>query len=178
MTTPFVGEIQIFGFNFAPAGWAFCDGSLLQIRQYSALFSLLGTAYGGDGVNTFGLPNFANRVGCSQGQGPGLSQRTMGETDGSNGVALTSNEIPMHNHLVTIFGQNDNTKRSGTPQSNYYLSNPHNSSTNPYGPMPANATFSPVTLGSTGSNQPHENRQPALALNFCIALQGAFPSFN
>lgn len=178
MTTPFLGEIQLFGFNFAPVDWAFCNGSTMQIRQFSALFSLLGTYYGGDGVNTFLLPNLANRVACSQGQGPGLTQHPIGQSFGSNGVALTINQIPSHNHTATIYGQNDNTVRSGTPATNDYLSNPHNSSTDPFGPMPANGVFTQGVLGMTGGNQPHENRQPVLAINFCISLSGAYPAFN
>lgn len=178
MTTPFLGEIQLFGFNYAPVGWALCNGATLQLQQFSALFSLLGTSYGGNGTTNFMLPNFANRVPCSQGQGPGLPPYTIGESFGSNGVALTTDQLPTHNHTVTIYGQNDNSKRTGMPANGNYLSNPHSSATDPFSAPPATSQFNPNVLGMTGGNQPHENRQPALALNFCIALQGAFPSFG
>ncbi|WP_426702273.1 phage tail protein [Rhodanobacter sp. Col0626] len=177
MTTPFLGEIQVFGFNFAPVGWAFCNGATLPIQQYSALFSLLGTSYGGDGVRTFQLPNLTGRAPCSQGTGPGLTLRTIGETFGANTVALDQSSMPAHTHALTIFSQPDTTKRTASPSSGYGILPPQNST--PFiGAVAPNATLAPNTIGPAGGGLPHENRQPYLALNYCIALQGAFPSFN
>lgn len=177
MTTPFVGEIQLFGFNFAPIGWALCDGSTLQIRQYTALYSLIGTTYGGNGTTTFQLPNLMARAACSQGSGPGLTPRLLGQTFGDSQVALTQSNMPAHTHAMTLFEQTDSSKRVGMPAANYGVLSPGNTSafvgnTNP------NVGFSPNTIGPSGGNSPHENRQPYLALNFCIALQGQFPSFG
>ncbi|KRB07205.1 tail fiber protein [Lysobacter sp. Root690] len=175
MTEPFIGQIQIFGFNFAPRGWSFCDGTTLPIQQNTALFALLGTQYGGDGRTTFQLPNFANRVGCSQGQGPGLTDRSMGETFGSNSVTLTTQEMPSHIHGVTLYNQNTTAKKAAIPSSGNSLGSPN---TNAFATgTAANAQFSPTLVLPTGNNQPHENRQPYLAMNFCIALEGIFPSF-
>ncbi len=177
MTEPFVGEIQVFGFNFAPLGWASCNGATMAIQQNTALFALLGTNYGGNGTTTYQLPNFTNRAGCNQGQGPGLSSRSIGETFGSNSDTLMLNEMPAHMHQFTIYNQSDTTKKSGTPNAGNSLGLPSNTT-----PFLANAQpntqFVPTMLGVTGSGQPHENRQPYLALNFSIALQGVFPSFG
>ena len=174
MTEPFIGQIQIFGFNFAPRGWAFCAGQTLPIQQNTALFALLGTQYGGNGSSTFQLPNFVNRAGCEQGRGPGLTDRSMGETFGSNSVTLTTNEMPTHNHIVQLYGQNDTSKRAGSPSSGNSLGTPASFA---FVPGTPNAPFSPSTVLPTGNGQPHENRQPYLAMNFCIALEGIFPSF-
>ncbi|AWH21562.1 tail fiber protein [Stenotrophomonas sp. ZAC14D2_NAIMI4_6] len=177
MTEPFFGEIQLFGFNFAPRNWATCNGTTLPIRQNTALFSLLGTRYGGDGVNTFKLPNFVNRAATSQGQGPGLTQHSIGEAFGTNAVALTQQTVPAHSHSLTLYNQRDSSKRNATPEAGNYLGVPATG-------MPfvtnatANAQFSPRMIGASGGGQPHENRQPYLATNFCIALQGVFPSFS
>lgn len=178
MTTPFLGEVQIFGFNFAPVGWAQCNGALLPISQNSALFSLLGTTYGGNGQTNFQLPNFAGRGACSQGQGAGLTQRDIGDAFGSEQVTLTSSQIPMHNHGMNIYHQADATLRSAVPANGYGLTGP--ATTTPFvpgNPTP-NTTLAGPVVGGNGGNLPHENRQPLLALNFCIALQGAFPPFG
>lgn len=177
MTTPFLGEIQMFGFNFNPKDWAFCNGALLPISQNTALFSLLGTAYGGDGRVTFQLPNFAGRAATSQGQGPGLSPRTRGETFGSAGVALGTAQVPPHNHILQVFSQNDPNKRSGSPAEGNALTSP-TASAFANGATP-NVAFSPMMVASSpGGSLPHENQQPYLGVNFCIALAGVFPSFN
>lgn len=177
MTTPFLGEIQIFGFNFAPAGWAQCNGATLPIQQYSALFSLLGTNYGGNGTTTFQLPNFAGRAACSQGQGLGLTPRTIGETFGTNLVSLGLGEMPGHSHAVNVFHQTNAALQANVPDNGYGLIGPAN--TSPFVPTPtANTTFASTVIGTAGGSQPHENRQPLLPLNFCIALQGAFPAFD
>jgi microcystin-dependent protein len=178
MTTPYIGEIQLFGFNFAPYGWAQCQGQTMPIAQFSTLYALLGVQYGGNGTSNFQLPNFTNRAPAAQGAGPGLTPRTVGETVGENGVALLVTQMPAHTHGVTLFNQADNAKRTGVPGANNYLSNPHNASTKPYGPPPGNTLLAPQTLGVTGGSQSHENRQPYLALNFCLALEGTYPDFS
>ncbi|RWA69325.1 tail fiber protein [Mesorhizobium sp.] len=177
MTTPFLGEIQVFGFNFAPRGWAFCSGSLVPIQQYSALFALLGVNYGGNGTTNFQLPNFAGRAGCSQGQGPGLTLRTIGETFGENSETLTLAEMPAHMHQFTIYNQPDVAKKAASPSAGNSLTSPTDTSAFVAGAQP-NAKFPANMIGFTGGSQPHENRQPYLALNYCVALQGVFPSFG
>lgn len=179
MTQPFIGEIQIFGFNFNPRGWAFCNGATLPIQQNTALFSLLGTTYGGNGQTTFQLPNFAGRAGCQQGNGPGLTPRTLGEGFGVNTVTLSSTQIPQHNHGVRIYAQNSAALRSGTPQANGGLSVSSNAAATSFLPSPAASTqFAPNMIQpNSGGGQPHQNQQPYLGVNFCIALQGIYPSF-
>lgn len=177
MTEPFIGEIQLFGFNFAPRQWAFCNGATLAIQQNTALFALLGTQYGGNGTTNFQLPNFTGRAGCNQGSGAGLSPRVVGETFGSNNVTLTQNEMPMHSHPFTIYNQNDTSKRASSPSPGNSLAVPSLSTPFVTGGQ-ANAPFAPGMCGPTGGGQPHENRQPYLAVNFCIALAGVFPSFG
>jgi microcystin-dependent protein len=179
MTEPFIGEIQLFGFNFNPRGWAFANGATLPIAQNTALFSLLGTMYGGNGQTTFQLPNLAGRVATNHGQGPGLSARSLGETFGTQSVTLLTSEIPAHNHGMVVFAQNDSSKRSHSPQSGNALSVPSSPAATAFLPgSSAGTTFSPAMLRPNGSGAPHENQQPYLAVNFCIALQGIFPSRN
>ncbi|AIY41593.1 Microcystin dependent protein [Collimonas arenae] len=178
MTTPYVGEIQIFGFNFAPVDWAQCNGALLPISQYSALFSLLGTNYGGNGQTNFQLPNFAGRTACSQGQGPGLTQRDIGEPFGVEEVTLTSAQIPSHSHAMNIYHQPDAASQKNVPDNGFGLMGPTGTSTYVPGNPTPNTTLAIPVIGVAGGSQPHENRQPLLALNFCIALQGVFPSFG
>ncbi|HTV84665.1 MAG TPA: tail fiber protein [Dyella sp.] len=175
MTTPFLGEVQIFGFNFAPYGWALCNGATLSISQYATLYSLLGTNYGGNGTTTFQLPNLTTRAPCSQGTGPGLSQRTIGEAFGEPAHTLISNEMPQHIHSAQGFGGAGT--RSPQPAPNAALTSSgvfevYNNN------QAQNTTLLPTTLGTYGGSQPHENRQPFLALNFCIALSGVYPSFS
>lgn len=178
MSEPFIGQIQIFGFNFNPRGWAFCDGATLSIQQNTALFALLGTTYGGNGQTTFQLPNFAGRAGCQQGQGPGLSPRTLGETFGVNTVTLNSNQIPLHNHGINAFLPADPANRTGSPVANGGLSQPLRNLNKPFSSGASNTTFAPNMLQpSAGGGQPHQNQQPYLGLNFSIALQGIFPPF-
>lgn len=177
MTEPYVGEIQLFGFNFNPRGWAFCNGATLPISQNTALFSLLGTQYGGDGRTTFQLPNFAGRAGCEQGQGPGLAERTIGESFGSDTVTLDASQIPSHSHAFNLFGQSDEQKRSGTPANGNAFASLQ--AALPFVPPgTVDAMLAPnAILPSQGGGLPHQNQQPYLGLNFCIALQGVFPSF-
>lgn len=176
MTEPFIGQIQQFGFNFAPRGWAFCNGATLAIQQNTALFALLGTQYGGNGQTTFQLPNFANRAACNQGQGPGLTDRTIGEVFGSDSVTLTSAQMPAHVHTVQVYNQPTASKKAASPSVGNALGSPSASAFAI--PGTANAPFSPTVIQPAGGGQPHENRQPYLAMNFCIALQGVFPSFG
>ncbi len=180
MTTPFIGEIQLFGFSFPPRGWAYCRGSLLSIAQNTALFSLLGTTYGGNGQTTFALPNLSGRAAGGLGQGPGLSPRTLGEAYGASTVTLTSSQMPAHTHAVSVYAQANTSRRAGTPATNSALSSPSASTSTPFraGTAP-DTTFAPGMLSmAAGSGFPHENQQPYLALNFSIALQGIFPSRN
>lgn len=179
MTEPFVGEIQMFGFNFNPRGWAFCNGATLAIQQNTALFALLGTQYGGNGRTNFQLPNLFARGACSLGQGPGLTPRTMGETFGMQTVSLTTQEMPAHPHVLTAFLQSDTTKRTGTPVSGGGLSQPSSNAVKPFSASAPTTPMSPNMLRPfTDGNQPHSNQQPYLAVNFCIALEGIFPSFG
>jgi microcystin-dependent protein len=174
MTQPFIGEIQLFGFNFNPRGWAFANGATLAISQNTALFSLIGVIYGGNGQTTFQLPNFAGRAGCQQGQGPGLTPRTLGQSFGVNTVTLTSNQIPQHNHGINAFVP----ANTSTPTANGGLSQPLSSANRPFASSAPNTTFAPNMISpSQGGGFPHENQQPYLGVNFCIALQGIYPSF-
>lgn len=179
MSQPFIGEIQLFGFNFNPRGWAFANGATLPISQNTALFSLLGTIYGGNGQTTFQLPNFAGRAGCEQGQGPGLSPRSLGESFGVNTVTLTSTQIPQHNHGVNAYSQTASGSGSHTPVTNGGLSFLATStSSKTYIATPLNTQLAPNMISpSQGGGFPHENQQPYLGVNFCIALQGIYPSF-
>jgi microcystin-dependent protein len=181
MSNPFVGEIRCFGFNFAPINWALCNGQILAISEYSVLFQLIGTTYGGDGVNTFALPNLQGRVPIHQGQGIGLSVYTIGEITGTPSVTLITSQMPAHQHTVTAMSipTGGVVDRVATPTSSSYLSEsqPPNGV---YATVPPSVTaqFSPKAISLNGGSQPHDNTQPYLALNFCIALFGIFPSQN
>lgn len=176
MASPFVGEIQMSGFNFSPTGFASCNGALLAISQNTALFSLLGTYYGGDGRSTFALPNFQGRAASSYGQGPGLSLRDHGEVFGSESVTLLSSEIPAHTHGVNAFSQTVAGTGTGKPVNNGGLSFLASSTTSKtFINAPLNTTLGYNMVAVSGGSLPHSNQQPYLALNFCIALQGVFP---
>jgi microcystin-dependent protein len=179
MSEPYIGEIQMFGFNFNPRNWAYCNGAVLPIQQNTALFALLGTTYGGNGQTTFQLPNFAGRAGCEQGQGPGLTPRTLGETFGTDTVTLTSTEIPVHNHGVNAYSQTASGSGSSSPVSNGGLSFLASSTASKnFIAAPLNTSLAPnMVQPNQGGGQPHQNQQPYLGVNFCIALQGVFPSF-
>ncbi|SEJ01461.1 Microcystin-dependent protein [Dyadobacter sp. SG02] len=167
---PFVAEIRIFPFNFAPKGWAWCNGQLLPISQNTALFSLLGTTYGGDGKSTFALPDLQGSVPMHPGQGPGLSLRDLGEASGSETVTLLESEIPLHNH--TIRGVQDSAETS-TPSGTALVSISQEGSV--YLPGNPNVNMAITTLSMTGGNLPHNNMQPYLTCYFNIAMQGVFP---
>lgn len=165
---PFIGEIRSFGFNFAPVGWALCNGQLLSISQNTALFSLLGTMYGGNGQTTFGLPDLRGRVSLGFGQGPGLSMRTQGEVGGSETVTLTQATLPPHSHTVAASSTATTKNPSGSLPS-------VTGAGSSYGTT-ADLVMSPSMIGGGGSGQPHDNMAPYLVLNWCIATQGIFPS--
>ncbi|QNH15022.1 microcystin dependent protein [Xanthomonas sp. GW] len=179
MTEPYIGEIQLFGFDFNPVGWALCNGAMLPLQQNTTLYSLLGTAYGGNGSTTFQLPNFCGRASCEQGQGPGLSSRQRGDSFGSAGVSLSTTQIPPHQHGITAFSQPDPAKRTGTPANGAALSSLGSAAARPFATVAQpEAQFSPTALLPTGTGLAHENQQPYLAVNFCIALSGVYPSFD
>lgn len=170
MSEPFIGEIRVFGFNFAPRNWAFCDGALLPLAQNTALFSLLGTTYGGNGVSNFALPDLRGRMGMGFGHGPGLTDRQLGERLGESFHTLTTAEVPSHGHTLNAVA----SATSGTPGPTVTLATTANNA--PAYRMPgATVALSSASLNTVGGAQPHENRQPFLGLNFCIALQGIFP---
>ena len=170
MANPFVAEIRMFPFNFAPKAWAFCDGQLLPISQNTALFSLLGTTYGGDGKSTFALPGMQGNAPMQPRQGPGLSLYDLGQTGGSETVSLLESEIPSHAHQLRASSDPadlqdpaaDHVLARSAPGFAYTTGNP-------------NATLADQALAPAGGDQPHNNMQPYLTLNFCIALQGVYP---
>jgi len=165
MSTPFIAEIKIISWNFPPKGWAFCNGQMLPINQNQALFSILGTMYGGNGQTTFGLPDFRGRAPVHQGSG-----FEVGQAGGQEFHTITAGETPAHNHPVN--GQTA-PGTVNTPQGNFLA----NSNVSPYR-GDTNTTFAPALISNVGGSQPHENRQPFLVLNFVIALIGIFPSRN
>jgi microcystin-dependent protein len=181
MATPYIGEIRCFGFNFAPLGWAFCNGQLLDISQNAALYSIIGTTYGGDGVTTFGLPNLQGQIPMHWGNGPGGFNTSIGEVQGTPNVTLTTNQIPIHTH--TVIGMEvpsgGGPERTAVAAGNTYLSDsqPPNGAWQ-LAPSSVTAAFSNKAISGQGGSQPHDNMQPYLVLNFCIALEGIFPSQN
>lgn len=170
MADPFVAEIRVLPFNFAPRGWAKCDGQLMPISQNTALFSLIGTYYGGDGKTTFALPNLRDRFAMSTGAGPGLSPRDLGEPVGQASVALQATQMPAHTH-TPMAGV---TPASTSPAGNV-MAPTASGGGNVYRAPGAATAMAATAIGVAGAGQPHENRQPWLGLTFCIALQGVFP---
>lgn len=174
---PFFGEIRLFGFDYPPQGWLPCNGQLLSIQQYSTLYALLGVTYGGNGSTNFALPNFNGRAPMSQGQGTGLSPRAIGESFGSEAVTLLTQQMPAHDHPLTASSQTTPAKRSATPANGSVITNAIKTSAFLKTDQP-NTMLSPVAVSVQGGSQPHENRQPYLALNFCICIEGIFPDFD
>ena len=173
MTSIFLGEIRLFPYTFSPRPFAFCNGQILSIAQNTALFSLLGTTYGGNGQTTFALPDLRGRVAVSSGQGPGLSSYNVGQFGGDESVALGQQEMPAHNHLVAA---HNNSGGGARPQGR--VPGRLSAGTTGYAAASNGATMSPATIHLTGGGLPHTNVQPYLTLNYCIALEGIFPSRN
>jgi microcystin-dependent protein len=170
MGTPYIGEIRMFAGNFAPVNWAFCNGALQAISQNQTLFQLIGTTYGGDGVNTFALPDLRGRVPVHQGQGPGLSSYIIGEMIGVETVTLTAQQIPAHNHPPLCRAAGSDTPNPANAYWGASSSNQFAATSAINGAMNANA------VGIAGGSQPHDNVLPYLTINFIIALFGVFPS--
>lgn len=201
MSDPFMGEIRMVGFNFAPRGWATCQGQIMAIQQNSALFALLGTTYGGNGQTTFGLPNFSGRSPVGQGTGPGLTPVTIGEVAGSENITMTINQMPMHTHVATASAPTG-TAQIAVPAATTGTTQAAPSTGTVLGPIAAagragtlyctgaaDTTLAPfnsnvtvqaptITVGTAGSSQPLPLRNPYLGTNFIIALEGIFPSRN
>jgi microcystin-dependent protein len=170
MASPYIGELRLFGGSFAPYGWALCNGQLLSIAQYSPLYQLIGTTYGGDGVNTFGVPNLQGRFPIHQGQGNGLQNYVLGQIAGSETITLQGSQLPPHSHQAV--GSSGNS----TPPANATWGS-SGAAQNSFGPgTSANAVMNPACIGLTGGNQPHDNMTPYLAITFIIALEGIYPS--
>jgi len=172
MSEPFLGEIRIVGFNFAPRGWAFCDGQILSISQNQALFSLLGTTYGGDGRTTFALPDLRGRTPVHSGTGAGLSSRPLGSRGGEENHLLSTSEMPLHTHSVNASAADANTPE---PANNLLAVSRQ---ADLYSLLDNLQGMSANSVTNNGGGQAHNNMQPFLALYFCIALQGLFPSRN
>jgi microcystin-dependent protein len=166
MDEPLVGEIRLVPYNFEPQGWAFCDGRMLEISPHTALFSLLGTTFGGDGERTFGLPDLRGRVPIGAGESASGSAYVLGETGGSETARLTTSHLPVHSHAIRASsnGATTNDPSNGVPAAGGAYA------------ATSNATMSAAMSGNSGGGSAHENRQPYMALNYIIALQGAFPS--
>lgn len=170
MTTPYIGEIKLFAGNFQPRGYAFCDGRLLPISQYSALFALIGTTYGGDGQTTFALPDLRGRIPINQGTGPGLSTYVIGQAFGTETVTLTTQQMPAHTHTALC----NSAPGVATPANGFWAAT---TGVSGYAAT-SDGTMNAQSLTPAGGSQPHENRMPLLALNFIIALEGVFPARN
>ena len=170
---PFLGEIRMFGGNFAPRGWAFCDGQILPINQNQALFSLLGTTYGGDGRTTFGLPDLRGRVPIHHGTGPGLTQKRLGQSSGTETNTLSAENLPSHSHTINAVLEdgNQSSPTGNLPAGTKLLDQE-------YSDAAANTTMNATMVNSTGNNQAVNNMQPYLTVTYIIALQGIFPSRN
>ena len=171
MSNPYIGEIIMFGGNYAPAGWAFCDGSLQDIAQNTALFNLIGTTYGGDGQNTFALPDLRGRIPIHQGQSPGISNYVIGQLGGIENATLTILQIPSHTHIVT---GNSGTANTTDPSNNFLAAQPQLME---YSSLSNDAMKANATTTNAGS-QPHNNIMPVLTVNYIISLYGIYPSQN
>lgn len=174
MSSPFLSEIRIFAFNFAPKGWAMCNGQLLPINQNQALFALLGTTYGGNGTTNFALPNLQGRAGIHMGQGSGLGSYTLGQNGGQEAHTLLLAEMPAHAHGISA---NSIAANSDSP-ANAYPASTAATGGNSYSNAADGTRMNAGVISNTGGSQAHNNLQPFLTLNYCIALQGIFPSQN
>ncbi len=172
MSDQFLAEIRIFPFNFPPTGWAFCNGQLMPLSQNTALFALLGTTYGGDGKSTFALPDLQGSAPMQPDQGPGLSDHVLGELGGSETVTLIDSEMPVHTHSVMTVAADPGNVQTPGPQVVLARSSPFIYKAPPVGDA---APMAFQAIAPAGSSQPHNNMQPYLSVNFCIALQGVFP---
>jgi len=175
---PFLGQITLFPFAFAPSGWALCEGQLLPISQYTALFSLLGAYFGGNGVSTFALPDLRGRVPIGQGQGLGLSPYVIGSVHGAETVTLSSSQAPPHSHLFKTFAApaTTNAPSGALPAEGHGSGHGGGFAVNTYTPLRAAVHLAAGQVGVAGGSQPHNNLQPYLTLNWCIALQGIYPA--
>jgi microcystin-dependent protein len=179
MAQPFIGQILTFGGNFAPLNYALCNGQLLQISQFTALYQLIGTTYGGDGIQTFALPNLQSRIPVHQGQGNGLSPYLLGQAEGSEDVTLSTSQLPTHSHAVNVV---TGAGALATPGGNTYLASQAPApagNANVYLPYSSANIQIPLATNSvtqTGQSLPHPNIQPVLAITYCIALEGIFPT--
>jgi microcystin-dependent protein len=169
MGTPYVGEIRMVGFNFAPVGWAFCNGQLMPISENDTLFNLIGTTYGGDGQETFALPNLQSRIPIHAGQGSGLPNFVIGEMAGTETVTLTVPQIPSHNHAAMA---TSNSGNQSTPQNGIWASPGQGA----YGTGTASLAMKANLIAISGGSQPHENMMPYLTINFIISLYGVYPT--
>ncbi|MEO8669971.1 MAG: tail fiber protein [Tahibacter sp.] len=173
MGEPFVGEIRMFGGNFPPSGWAFCQGQLMPISQNDTLFTLIGTTYGGDGQETFGIPDLQGRVPIHAGQGPGISQNyQIGEKSGVESVTLNTQQMPIHNHAFVV---STSVSNSGSPTNQTLAQSTQRAA---YFEATTTTNLAPSSLGPAGGSQPHDNMMPFLTLSFIISLFGVFPSQN
>ncbi len=173
MSDPFIGEIRLFAGNFAPLDWAFCDGQIMQIAQNTALYSILGTTYGGDGKTTFALPNLMGRIPLSFGQGPGLTKHELGETFGSETITLSANQMSAHSHSATVKAANAGT--TNQPQNNLFGKIARSNIYNTPDAALANMAEGSLSLSNSGGSQPHSNMQPYLTLSFIICVYGLYP---
>jgi len=175
---PYIGEIRMFGFNFAPVGWFACQGQLLQISQFTALFSILGTMYGGNGTSNFGLPNLQGIVPIGQGAGPGLQPFVPGNSGGEQTHTLLTNEMPAHSHALNALPVHavNTTPAAGSHLSEGFAGSRGSSyNVNAYTTNSRGTTLNPAAVGAAGSGTAHDNMQPYLTMNWCIAWQGIFP---
>jgi microcystin-dependent protein len=179
MSEPYVGEIRMAGFNFAPVGWAFCNGQLLAISQNPVLFTLIGTTYGGDGQSTFALPNLQGRIPINQGQGPGLSPYVIGQLAGSETVTLVAAQLPQHGHSLQA---NADAASTANPTGDYLaqarIPSLPSGGVPVYAPASAAAAMNAGAIAPSGASQPHDNMMPFQCVNFIISLFGVFPTQN
>ena len=176
MTDPFLGEVQILAFGYAPYNWSLANGQLIPIRQSTALYSLYGANFGGDGVQTFGLPNLAARMGCGAGQSPGNSLRSLGMPFGTSAISLSSDHMPTHTHGFGDYQPEGAGKLSGVPASGSAIGTTN--TVNLFAPQTASTPMHGAAISSAGSGVPHDNQQPSLGLIYAVAMAGVFPAFN